>query len=85
MDWGASSPEHMRPKRVVVKSVADMVRRTGLQRVIFKSDQEPSNLDLKNKVVAELGGSHDVIMEASPMNEHQSNGVVERPVQTFGN
>ena len=56
-----------------------MGRRARLQRLIFKSDQEPS-LDLKNKVVAELGGSHDVIVEASPVNEHQSNGVVE--VQT---
>ena len=39
---------------------------------------------LKNKVVAELGGSHDVIVEASPVNEHQSDGVVERSVQTNG-
>ena len=58
-----------------------MVRRTGL---IFKSDQEPSIQDLRNKVVAELGVSHDMIMEASPVNEHQSNGVVQRAVQTVG-
>ena len=38
---------------------------TGLQRLIFKSFPEPSILGLKNKKVAELGGSHDVIMEAS--------------------
>ena len=55
-----------------------MVRRAGLQRLIFKSEQEPSIVELKNKVVAELGGSHDVIMEASPVNEHPSNGVVEQ-------
>ena len=61
----------------VVKSVADMVR-----RLIFNSDQEPSFLDIKNKVVAELGGWHDVIVEARPVNEHQSNGVVERAVRT---
>ena len=35
-------------------------------------------------MVAELGGSHDVIMEAIPMIEHQPNGVVERAVQTVG-
>ena len=68
----------------VVQSVADMVRRTGLQRLIFKSKQEPSILDLKNKVVAVLGGSNDVIVEASPVNDHQSDGVVERSVQTNG-
>ena len=61
-----------------------MVRRTGLERRIFKSNQEPSILDLKNKVVAELGGSNDVIVEASPVNDHQSDGVVERSVQTNG-
>ena len=64
--------------------MADVVRRTGQHRLIFKPDQEPSGLDLKNKVVAELGGSHDVIMEASPVNEHRSNGVDERAVQTNG-
>ena len=64
--------------------VADMVRRTGLQRLIFQSNQEPSILDLKNKPVAELGGSHSAILEASPVNERQSNCVVERAVQTVG-
>ena len=33
----------------VVNSVADMVRRAGPQRHIFKSDQQPSILDLKNQ------------------------------------
>ena len=56
----------------VVKSVADMVRRKGLQRLMFESDQEPSILDLNSKVVAELGGSHDVIMEASPVNDKRT-------------
>ena len=48
-----------------------MLPRTGLQVLIFKSDQQPQILDLKN-------------MEASPVNEHQSNGVVERAVKTVG-
>ena len=61
-----------------------MVRRTGLLRLLFKSDQDPSNLGLKSEVVAELGGSHEVMMEARPVNEHQSNSVVERVVQTVG-
>ena len=33
----------------VVNSVADMVRRAEPQRHIFKSDQQPSILDLKNQ------------------------------------
>ena len=54
----------------VVMPVADMVRGTGPQRLIFQSNQEPSILELKNKTVAELGGSYSVTLEASPANEH---------------
>ena len=68
----------------VEKAIADMVRRTGLQRLMFKFDQVPSILGLKNKVVAELGGSQDVIVEASLVDEHQSKGVYERTGQTVG-
>ena len=68
----------------VVKSVADMVRRTGLRKFIFKSDQEPAIVDPKNKVEAELGGTHEVFMEPSPVNEHEANGTIERAVQTVG-
>ena len=38
----------------VVQFVADMVRRTGRQRIMFMSDQEPSILDFESQVVAEL-------------------------------
>ena len=63
----------------VVKFVADMVCRT-VQKLIFS---QITILALQNTVVlAELDGSHDVIMEASPANERQSNGVVELAVQT---
>jgi hypothetical protein len=58
--------------------VADMVRRTGLKKVIFKSDHEPSILDLKNKVSVELGGDFEIIMEQSPVEEHEGNGTIER-------
>ena len=51
---------------------------------MFKADQEPSILDLESEVVAELGGSHEMIMEASPVNDHPSNRVVERVFQTVG-
>ena len=67
----------------IVKSVVDMVQRTGLQRLIFKSDQEPSILDLKNKVVAELCVSYDVFMETSSLNERRSNCVVERALDSW--
>ena len=39
---------------------------------------------MQNKVVAELGGSHDVIMEACSVNELDWNGFVERTGLTIG-
>ena len=45
--------------------------------------KKPSTLDLKYKEVADLCGSHDVIMESFER-EHQPNCVVERAVQTVG-
>ena len=68
----------------VVKIVTDMVKRTGLRKFIFKSDQETSIVDLKKKVEAELGSNFEIIMEVSPVNEHESNGTIERAVQTVG-
>ena len=38
--------------------------------IIFQSDQEPSILELKNEVVAGLGGSHDVIKETLHRFDH---------------
>ena len=41
-------------------------------------------MDLKNQVVAALGGSNDGIREGCSLNENQSNGLVERAVETVG-
>ena len=54
-----------------------IIRRTGLQRLVFKSHREPAIVDLKHKIVADLVGSRGVAMEAIPGNENNSNGVVE--------
>ena len=56
----------------------------GLKRFIFKSDLEPAIMELKGKVNVELGDSYEVVMENSPVGEHESNGVIERTVQTVG-
>ena len=45
--------------------------------------QESSIVDLK-KVEAELGSNFEIIMEVSPVNEHESKGIIERAVQTVG-
>lgn len=70
--------------RWITKSVADIIRRTDLKNIIFKSDREVLTVELKNNVAAELGDLHDIIIEASPVNEHQPNGVVDRVVHIVG-
>ncbi len=67
-----------------VKAVADGIRRTGLRRFIFKSDQGPAIVDLKRRVDVELVESREVIVENSRVNERESSGVIERAVQTVG-
>ena len=41
-------------------------------------------LDLRAKVAAEISDSNELLMEASPANEHESNGAIEWAVQTVG-
>ena len=41
-------------------------------------------MELKAKVNEELGESYEIIVENSPVGGHESNGVIERAVQTVG-
>ena len=59
----------------VRRLVADMDW-LGLRRLIFKSDQEPSILALK-QAVRESMPTVEFVMEESPVEEHQSNGTIE--------
>ena len=53
----------------------------GYKRVVLKSDQESSIVKLKVSVTAAWDG--EIVMEESPVGEHQSNGRVERAIQTI--
>ena len=53
----------------------------GLRRFVFKSDQEPSILALKNRVVETLGKKCEVILEESPVDDHQANGEIENCIK----
>ena len=64
------------------KKVAEAIKRTGLKQFIFKTDQEPSIIELKRRVVEELPEGYQVTMEESPVNEHEANGTIERAVST---
>ena len=51
-----------------------------LRRLVFKSDQEPAILALK-QAVPESMPTVEFVMEESPVEEHQSNGTIEVTVR----
>ncbi len=59
--------------------VSKNVRMLGHKRLIFKTDQEPAILDLKNQVKALT--EDDLVPEESPVGESQNNGEIERSMQ----
>ena len=67
------------PDEHAVARVAQDIKNFGYRKIIFKSDQEPAILALKDEVRRAL--DQDVIMEASPVGESQSNGRVENAVR----
>lgn len=66
-----------------VQAVVNLVKRMGLTKLTFKSDQEPSITSLKGAVVGRLGGDYSVAKEETPVEEHQSNGTIERAVDSI--
>lgn len=63
-----------------VKRLSHNLQFLGYKRIILKSDQEPAIVNLKAALVRER--PEDIMTEASPVNEHQANGQVERAVRT---
>ena len=62
-------------------AVIDFIRKLGYKRVIIKSDQEPALIDLVKAVAENWEG--EVVKEHSPAHESQSNGFIERAVQSI--
>ena len=62
------------------KIVCTFLNRLGYSRVNLKSDQEPSIVALSKAAKAQW--NHEIILEYVPKGEHQSNGEVERAVQS---
>ena len=67
----------------VAKRVRAFIRELGFEHVdlTLKSDQEPAIQDLMNEV-ARIRKPAATIIEEAPVGESQSNGVIERGVQT---
>eukprot|EP00959_Pyramimonas_sp_CCMP1952_P325247 6807732-Pyramimonas_sp.AAC.1 len=41
--------------------VAEAIRSTGVRHFVFRGDQEPAIVDVKNKVIEGLGEAYDVV------------------------
>ena len=71
----------------IVGLTAEDVRSRGIRRSVFKSDQEPSILALKARIIIieALGSDFEIVPETSAVGEHESNGTVERAIRAIGN
>ena len=63
------------------REVVDDLDTLGYKDIVFKSDQEPAILALGELVKASWNGN--MALENSPVGESQSNGMVERAIQTW--
>ena len=63
-----------------IMALVACIKRTGLRSFVFKSDQEAAILDFKAKAIDSLGEGYNIKTEASPKEEHQANGTIERCV-----
>ena len=63
-----------------IMALVACIKRTGLRSFIFKSDKEPAKLDFKVEAIETLGEAYNIKPEASPKEEHQANGTIERCV-----
>ena len=76
------------PRKGAVQRTAERlvedIKAWGLKRFVLKSDQEPSIKALRMKVIKFLGTEFEVVPEASAVDEHESNGTMERAVHAIG-
>jgi len=77
---------HMVPSKGVdahaVKVITRELRLAGYNRMVLKSDQEPSIKALLEAVKREQGEAVEIQPEESPVGEHQSNGDAENSIRT---
>ena len=63
-----------------VKVLKADVEAVGHKKILFKSDNEPAIVALKQEVKNLLKDT-EILMEESPVGDHQSNGYIERAIQ----
>ena len=54
-----------------VDLTAEDIRSWGIRRFVFKSDQEPSVLALKARIIEAPGSEFEIVPETSAVGEHE--------------
>ena len=65
----------------MTKAVVEDARTIGHKKWIFKTDQEPAIVALKERIIETLGKKCEVIPEESPVEDHQANGEIENAIK----
>ena len=73
--------EEKGPSEYAIEAIVEDIESLGIKRFIFKSDQEPAILALKERIIEALGKKYEVIPEESPVGDHQANGEIENCIK----
>ena len=68
-----------------IEQVKEDIEAMGIRRMIFKTDQEPAIVALRERIIEALGTKVEVIEEESPVGDHQANGEIEDAIKEFEN
>ena len=73
--------EEKGPNEYAIDQVKEDIESTGIRRMIFQTDQEPAIVALRERVIEALGTKVEVILEESPVDDHQANGEIEYAIK----
>ena len=73
--------EEKGPNEYAIAQVKEDIESMGIRRMIFKTDQEPAIVALRERVIEALGRKVEVIDEESPVGDHQANGEIENAIK----
>ena len=73
--------EEKGPNEYAIDQVKEDIESMGIRRLIFKTDQEPAIIALRERIIEALGSKVEVIPEESPVNDHQVNGEIENAIK----
>ena len=73
--------EEKGPNQYAIEQVVEDIESLGVKRFIFKTDQEPSIMALKDRIIETLGTKVEILPEESPVGDHQANGEIENAIK----